>query len=244
LIDETTARLYFSGEDPIGQRLDYLRQFRRIVGIVEAIKQTSVTMPSEAALYFPVKQMSPVMAFNRLTGGIAVRTSGDPLELVPFVRTAVKEVDPTSPIYAVERLDDRLGATFAEPRFYSIVLGLFATLALVTSVLGIYGVLSYSVERRRVEFGVRRALGGGEGHILWLVLSQAARLVVAGIVLGSLIAGAGTGVLRNLLFGVRPVDMATFAFAAVFVLVVGLCAAGLPAWRAIRIDPARALRAD
>jgi ABC-type antimicrobial peptide transport system permease subunit len=147
-------------------------------------------------------------------------------------------------MFNVMRLDDRLEATFAEPRFYSLTLGLFAALALATSVLGVYGVLSYSVERRRVEFGVRRALGGGERHILALVLRQAAGLIAIGLAMGLTLAAFGTSVLRSLLFGVQAVDPATFVVAAIAVAAVGLTAAAVPAWRAINVDPITALRTD
>jgi predicted permease len=244
LIDETLAETYFKGQDPIGQGIDFLRKVRRIVGIVEAIKQQDVTAASQAALYFPAVQLPPVFAFNRLTGGVAVRATGDAMDLVPFLRSTMKEVDPGSPLHAVERLDDRLSKTFAEPRFYSLVLGLFAALALTTSVLGIYGVLSFSVERRQLEFGVRRALGGDERHILRLVLGQAAALVAFGIAAGLAVSFAGTGLLRTLLFGVDALDAATFVTTAALVGAIGLAAAAVPAWRALHVNPARALRAD
>lgn len=244
LIDETIARLYFAGEDPIGQRIDYIRKLRRIVGVVEAIKQTSVTLPSQPVVYYPASQLPAVVAFNRNTGGIAVRTTGDPMGIVPFVRTAAADADPDSPIYRVERLDDRLTATFAAPRFIALTLSLFAVLALTTSLLGVYGVLSYSVERRHTEFGIRRALGGDTRHILTLIVRQALILIGLGAGLGMVVALAGTGILQNLLFGVEPLDSITFLAAFVLTLAAGLAAASVPAWRALRVEPARALRAD
>jgi putative ABC transport system permease protein len=244
LIDQTTAETYFKGQEPIGQRIDFIRKLWRIVGIVEPIKQNDVTKPSDAALYFPAVQLPAVFAFNRLTGGVAVRSTGDAMNLVPFIRSTMAEIDAGSPLHAVERLDDRLSQTFAEPRFYSLALGLFATLALVTSVLGIYGVLSYSVERRQLEFGVRRALGGDERHILTLVLRQAASVVALGIVAGIGVSASGAGLLRSLLFGVKALDATTFVAAGVLVLAIGLAAAAIPAWRAMHVDPALALRAD
>lgn len=244
LIDEALAARYFPGQSPLGQRIDFLRQMRKVVGVVESIKQNDVKAADEPVLYFPAAQMPAVFAFNSLTGGVAVRTSGDPMDLAPFVRTAVKEVDPTVPVHALARLEDRLSDTFAAPRFYSLALGLFATLALVVSVLGVYGVLSYAVERRQMEFGVRRALGGDERHILLLVLRQATTFVAIGVAVGTTLALVGSGVLRSLLFGVQPLDPLTFVAAALVVWAIGLGAAGIPAWRAMRIDPARTLRAD
>lgn len=244
LIDESLARKYFADEEPLGQRVEVLRMARRIVGVVRSIKQRSVTAADEPVLYMPATQVPAVFAFSSITGGIAVRTTGDPMNVVPFVRTAIKEVDASVPVHAVARLEDRLGETFAAPRFYSITLGIFASLSLVVAVLGVYGVLSYSVERRRIEFGVRRALGGDERHILLLVLRQATTFVALGIVCGTAVALVGVGLLRSLLFGVEPLDPVTFGVAAIVVWLVGLGAAGVPAWRAMRIDPARTLRAD
>lgn len=244
LIDQSLASRYFAGEEPIGQRVEYYRKMWRIVGVVESIKQRDVTAADQPALYFPTLQLDGFASFNRMAGGFAVRTTGDPLDLVPFVRSVVKETDPAVPVHAAARLEDRLSETFAAPRFYSLALGLFALLALAVSILGVYGVLSYSVERRQVEFGVRRALGGDERHIVWLILRQASAFMAIGLTLGIIAAGLGAGLLRSLLFGVEPVDPLTFAAAALVVWVVGLTAAAVPAWRAMRIDPARILRAD
>jgi putative ABC transport system permease protein len=244
LIDEVTARTYFVAEDPIGRRIEFARRLYTVVGLVESIKQKSVTLPAETTIYFAAAQLSPIMAFNRFTGGVGVRTTGDPLDLVPFIRSAVREVDPASPVYNVMRLDDRLDATFAEPRFYSLALGMFAALVLTTSILGVYGVLSYAVERRRMEFGVRRALGATERDVAGLVLRQALILIIVGLLGGLALAAAGVRMLSTLLFGVEPLDAATFAMSGAFILATGLAAAWQPARQALAIDPARALRAD
>ncbi|HUF48796.1 MAG TPA: ADOP family duplicated permease [Vicinamibacterales bacterium] len=244
LIDEELARRYFPGEDPIGLKIDWARRLLTIVGITESIAQRAVTAEVHPVLYKAAAQHAPVIAFNSMTGGVAVRTWGDAADIVPFVRQVVREIDAGSPVHNVMRLDDRLHATFAEPRFYAFVLGLFAVLTLTTSILGVYGVLSYAVERRRTEFGVRRALGAGTGHVIGLVLRQAAVLVVVGLVAGAAVAAAGSGVLRSLLFGVEPLDVASFAAAAALLMVIALVAAWLPARAAVRVDPARTLRAD
>ncbi len=244
LVDEALARQYFNGREAIGQRIEYFREFRRIVGVTESIKQRDVTADAEPVIYIPATQLPAVAAFNALTGGVAVRTTGNPRGLQAFVRTVVSEVDPTIPVHAMAPLSERLGDTFATPRFYAYALGLFASLALVVAVLGVYGVLAYAVERRQVEFGVRRALGGDERHILGLVLRQASVLVVLGIAAGVTIAALGAGLLRTLLFGVTESDIPTYAAAAFGLWLVGLAAAWLPAWRAMRVDPARVLRAE
>lgn len=244
VIDEAFAAKYFAGQDPIGQRLDFMRKMWRIVGVAESIKQHDVTEAAEPVSYFHTPQVPPVLAFNRWTGGLAVRTKGEPMAIVPVVRSALWEIDPSVPLHGVEGLNDRLSGTFAGPRFYGLTLGLFAALALTVSILGVYGVLAYGVERRTVEFGVRRALGGDERHILGLVLRQASTLVLLGAGLGLLIAAAGTGLLRSLLFGVDALDLMTYMTISAALWFVGLLAAIVPAWRAVRVDPALTLKAD
>lgn len=244
VIDEALARQYFPGEEPIGQRIIWARWTFTIVGIAESIKQRSVTLDAQPVFYKAAAQLPPLLAFNSYSGGIAVRTTGDPLDLASFVRTAVADVDAGSPVFNVMRLDDRLHATFAEPRFYALVFGLFAALTLITSVLGVYGVLSFAVERRRVEFGVRRALGAEGRHVFGLVLRQALGLVLIGLIAGAAVAAIGAGVLRTLLFGVEPIDLVSFTAAALGVTIVGLAAAWLPARVAVRADPVKALRSE
>jgi len=156
----------------------------------------------------------------------------------------VRAIEPTWPIYNIERMDARLGRTFAQPRFYTVTLVLFASLALVTAVLGLYGVLSYAVERRRREFGVRRALGADERRIVLLVGRRALGLAIAGLVIGLAGATVGTQLLSAVLFGVQPLDPASYLAAIVIVGLVVVTASWTPARRALRIDPARALRVD
>jgi ABC-type antimicrobial peptide transport system permease subunit len=175
---------------------------------------------------------------------MAVRVAGDPDAIVPFVRETVRALEPTWPVYNVERLDVRLGRTFAQPRFYTVTVVLFASLALVTAVLGLYGVLSYAVERRRREFGVRRALGADERRIVLLVGRRALALALTGLGLGLAGATIGAHLLRAVLFGVEPLDPASYLVAIAIVFLVVVIASWTPARRALRIDPARALRVD
>jgi ABC-type antimicrobial peptide transport system permease subunit len=160
------------------------------------------------------------------------------------VRSIVRELTPDWPVHNVEPLDDRLGRTFAQPRFYAVTLALFAALAVSTAVLGLYGVLSYSVERRRIEFGIRRALGADERHILLLTIRRAAGLAAVGLILGLGIASVAAGLLRAVLFGIHPLDPASYGAAMLLVALVVLAAAWQPARRALAVDPARALRTD
>ena len=139
-------------------------------------------------------------------------------------------------------MQSRLQTSVAQPRFYAVLLGFFALLALGLAAVGIYGVLSYSVSQRSREIGVRRALGAHRSHILGLVLRQGLLLTVAGLVLGVVGAIVGTRVLSSLLFGVELTDVTTYAAVPVLLGVVALVACYLPALRATRVDPLRALR--
>jgi putative ABC transport system permease protein len=141
-------------------------------------------------------------------------------------------------------LATRLHDTFDEPRFYAITLGLFAALALTTAVLGVYGILAYAVERRRVELSVRRALGANEAHVIGLVMRRSLLLGGAGIALGLAAAAVGSGLLQALLFGIGPFDPASFAGVAAGVLAVVVIASWQPVRRALRVAPADALRTE
>jgi len=141
-------------------------------------------------------------------------------------------------------LAERLDRTFDQPRFYTVALILFALMTLATAILGVYGVQAYAVERRTAEFGVRRALGAGEGHIVRLVLVRAFWLAAAGTVIGVPLAATGVGLLRTMLYGVQPLDPATFVAVPIVVLFVVLGASWQPARRALRVDPASALRCE
>ena len=245
LVDDTLVRRYFPNEDPIGQTVEWsARRVWKVVGIVEASHQGLMTSPTQPTLYLPAAQLPDVLAYNSSTGGVAVRVTGDPLDLTPAVRSISRELEPGSPVVNVVRLEDRLDETFAEPRFFTIAIAMFALLALSTAVLGVFGVLSYSVERRRVEFGVRRALGADARHIAALVLRQGLLLSVVGLIAGLSAAALGAGVMRSLLFGIRPLDPATFLVVPALIVLVAAGASWQPARRALGIDPAQALRSE
>lgn len=244
LVDETLVRRYFPDQDPLGQMIEWsARRVWKVVGIVEASHQGLMTSPTQPTLYLPAAQLPDILAYAS-AGGVAVRATGDPLDLTPVVRSIVRELEPGSPVVNVMRLDDRLDETFAEPRFFTIALAMFALLALSTAVLGVFGVLSYSVERRRVEFGVRRALGADARHIATLVLRQGLAPSVVGLIAGLCAAALGAGVMRSLLFGIRPLDPVTFLVVPALIAVVAAAASWQPARRALGVDPAQALRSE
>ena len=245
LVNDVFAQRYFPGEDPIGHRLSVrVRAAAQIVGVVASSRIGPLTRAAPPSVLQLAIQQPESLGYGHVAGGVAVRTAGDPAAVMGAVRNVVREIEPDWPVYNVERLDDRLGRTFAQPRFYSITLALFAVLSVATAMLGLYGVLSYSVERRRVEFGVRRALGAGEGQIVVLATRRAAGLAGAGLLLGLGIAAAAAALLRAALFGVHPLDPAAYTSATALVILVVIAASWIPARRALQIDPARALRVE
>ena len=245
LVDGALASRVFGGEDAVGQRLQaYGRREWTIVGVAEPTHDVDMATPPEPTIYFPAAQMSELPAFMGDWSGLAVRTSGDPAALAPIVRAAARELEPSWPIHRVEQLSDRMSQTMAQPRFHTLALGLFAALALTTAMLGVYGVLAYAVERRRLEFSVRRALGASERHVLGLVVGRGVLLAAVGLGAGLAAAAAGSSLLRSQLFGVEPLDLVSFAAAAGLLLLVVLLASWWPARRALRVSPVEALKAE
>jgi putative ABC transport system permease protein len=244
LVDELLSTRYFGG-NAIGRRVHSIGgKIWTVVGVVESVKLGALSAAGEPVIYFPYTQVGEMLTFNRLSTGVVVRASSDPASIAPAVRQIVSQLDPASPPFNIMPLSDRLDRTLDQPRFYTIALVLFALMTLGSAILGVYGLQAYAVERRTAEFGVRRALGATEGAILALVLKRALVLAAAGAAVGLPLAALGAGLMRALLFGVQPLDPATLAAspAAVFLLV--LAASWQPARRAMRIDPARALRCD
>jgi len=192
----------------------------------------------------PAGQIGDVLAYRRVSGGIAVRTAGDPGALVPFIRETVHQLEPGSPLFNEMRLDDRLDRTFVPARFYTTVLTVFAALSLSMAILGVYGLLSYSVEMRQREFAVRLALGADGREIASLVVRHSAVTTAVGLTIGLFAAAVGAGAMRGLLFGIQPVDAASFIGAALLIAAAAVVAAWRPGRKALAADPARALRVE
>lgn len=244
IVDELLARRHFGGDALGGRVRSIAGKTWTIVGVVESVKLGSVSAAGEPIMYMPYSQVGESLTFSRLGMGMLVRTASEPTSIGPAVRQIVADLDRSAPIYNLMPLDERLSATFDGPRFYTIALALFAVLTVATAALGVYGVQAYAVERRRTEFGVRRALGARESDITRLVLTRALLLGLAGAAIGIPLAAAGAGLLETLLFGVRPIDPLTFAVVPVVVLLLSLAASWQPARRALRVDPSTALRCD
>lgn len=175
---------------------------------------------------------------------LIVKTDGDPAATIPALRSLVREADPGAALDAVGPLAARVAASVGQPRFVAALLGAFAVLALVLAAIGLYGVLSYNVTRRRREIGVRLALGASRADIRWLVVGQALCVTAVGLVLGIAGAAAATRLMQELLFGVTPLDWVSFTVAPLVLLVVALVACLAPARRAAGADPAQSLRCE
>ncbi|MFN2632864.1 MAG: ABC transporter permease [Thermoanaerobaculia bacterium] len=241
VINEALAARYFPGQDPIGRRLTVgVNNFEgAVVGVVGDVKQVSLEKPAGEEVYVLFSQ-APFWPTARLV----VRTAGDPAALGPRVREEVAALDPAQAVAAVRTLDDVTRRSVAQPRFRAALVGFFGVLALALSAIGLYGVLSYGVSRRRREIGIRMALGAGSGRVVRMVLSQGLVLAGIGLSAGAVAAFATTRLLSSFLFGVSPTDPLTFAGAGVVLLAVAAIACYLPARRAARIDPGIALRQE
>ena len=250
VVNERLAREVFGGDPAVGQRVQ-LGGGRgdddswEVIGVVGDIRYRTIRgIESRAEAFVSVHQIDsgPGVGFD--TPFIAVRTTGDPLAVIPYLREAVAEAHPRAVIDDVTTMDARLWAAYVEPRFYAGFAGCFAALALFLAAFGIYGLLSYTVSQRRREIGVRMALGAQRGDIVTLVVRQGAALVAAGAVVGLLAALASSRVLESFLYGITTADRLTFVGAPLVLVAVALAACWLPARRATRIDPMDALRVE
>ncbi|HSL82030.1 MAG TPA: FtsX-like permease family protein, partial [Thermoanaerobaculia bacterium] len=211
-----------------------------VVGVVGDVKQESLALDEAMAVYTTSEQWH----FADRAMSVVVRATGDPGALAPAVREAIWSVDEDQPIVRVATLDELVAASAAERRFALTLLGAFALAALALAAAGIYGVLSGSVAERTREIGVRSALCASRGAILTMVLRQGAALTGLGLLLGAAGAAAAGRALAALLFGVSPLDPATYAGVAALLAAVAALACAAPAWRAARVDPATTLRAE
>jgi predicted permease len=238
VINTAAAKRYFPGEDPIGHRLSYWGHAREIVGIVGDERFHGLTEAAPAAVYTPLTQ-TPTSAVTLL-----VRTVGDPSQVAGAVRREVWSVDRDIALFDVGSMQAALSESVARQRFTMLLLGVFAAAATVLALLGVYGVLSYTVAQRRGEMGIRMALGARRGEILRLILRRALALVIVGLGIGLVVALAGSRVLQHLLFGIGSTDPATYALASLAIVAVALGASYLPARRAADVEPMVALRGD
>ncbi|HWB30525.1 MAG TPA: ABC transporter permease [Vicinamibacterales bacterium] len=249
IVSERIAREYFS-DDPraaLGRRLrlGIMRAdgaWLTVVGVVADIRQMGLDQDVKPMIYAPFQQERDAPFLLRFVSFVA-RTS-TPASVVDGIRAQIHDAAPDLPIAGVVTMDEAVAASVAAPRFRTVLLGLFATAAMLIATCGLYGLMAYAVTQRRREIGVRMALGATRRDVLRLVLTRALRIVAAGLVVGLAGAVLVTRVLQSFLFGVTPTDPIAFTIVTLLLLAVGLLAAWLPARRATRIDPSAALRAE
>jgi putative ABC transport system permease protein len=248
LINEEMARRYWSGRDPIGGRFRIGgrsdRPWVTVVGIVKDVRHNGVTDIVKEKFYIPHTQWHRSLGNANLIRGmtLVVRTQGSPAALTSQVKGAIRQLDSSLPVADVRTMEEVVGGAMSTPRFTSVLLSIFAALALTLSAVGIYGVLSYVVSRRTREIGIRVAIGAGRGQVLKMVLGSGISLALAGIAAGLVLAFAVTRLLRGLLHGVTPADPLTFMAVAIVLTGVAALASVVPAWRASRVDPVIALK--
>jgi putative ABC transport system permease protein len=243
IINETMARMFWPGENPIGRRIKYGQLSSRgpwmtIVGVVADTRRTGYESAVRPETYVPQAQ-SPDVGLALL-----VRTSDEPMALVSSLRTVLREIDPLIPLESVHLLNDEVTEMTAGRRLNTTLFAVFAAIAATLAAVGIYGVISTSVAQRTRELGVRVALGATAGSILRMVLVEGLWLVGIGLCLGMVASLALSGAMTRLLYEVRPTDVATLTSIAALTLVVAVLASVVPAIRALRVDPITALRAE
>jgi putative ABC transport system permease protein len=259
IINQAASEKYFPGENPLGKRImlgppENLIQpgmpegFKKIpwltvVGVVKNLRDSGWWQEFQAAGYTPLAQAPPVPdIFNIST--FLVRSSKDPVSLVNTIRRQIHSVDPDLPLGKVSTMEDLIDDSFKPQRFNAFLMGLFAALALLLAMVGLYGVLSYTVAQRRHEIGVRMALGAQVSDVLRLVVRQGMTLTLIGVVIGLIAALGLTRWIKKLLFGVSATDPVTFFVIALALALVALMACYLPARRAMKVDPMVALRVE
>ncbi len=238
LIDETLAHQYWPNENPIGRRMRLWGQYRKVVGIVGQVHHYGLEKQPEPTIYAAFEQMpNKAMA-------LAVRTTMDTPTVVKAVKQAVWSVDRGQPVFQIRSMDEYLSLADTAPRISTVLLAVFAGVSMLLAALGIHGVVSYGVAQRTREFGLRMALGSTPGQLKTMVIRNGLKSALIGLVVGMAGAAALASTLRTLLYGVAPLDPVVMLSVAVVLLAVALLANYLPARRATRIDPIKALHQE
>jgi putative ABC transport system permease protein len=252
IVDEFAASSLWPGQNPLGKRVafEYRGQsvadpqpvWREVVGVVRRVRHYSLTGTS-ARLQVYVPYTQPPL-YSRMLSSMAlmIRTEGDPAAMAASIRREVAAMDADLPVFQIRTMTEYVEGNLEQPRLSMGVLAVFSGLAMALAMIGIYGVLSYSVSQRTREIGIRMALGATRGSVMRFVLGQGAAIGAAGIAVGVGGSLACMNLIRDLLFGVTPTDLATYILVPFMLFAVALCATVIPARRATRIDPMVALR--
>ena len=241
VIDEEFAKRYWPNEDPVGKRVRLGTENDapklEVLGVVGRVKMESLNQNSDRVQgYFPFNQTPD----NGMT--VLIKGASDPNQLISSVRGAIREIDPDQPIYSVRTMNEIRAESVATERLNLTLLSLFAGIALVLAIVGIYGVMSYSVTQRTHEIGIRMAIGARPRDVFKMVLGQGMKLALIGVAVGLGIAFALTRLMETMLFGVEPTDKLTFAAISVMLITVALLACYLPGRRATKVEPTISLR--
>jgi putative ABC transport system permease protein len=244
LIDTKFAEAHFAGRDPIGKRLifggpgDPNPTYLTIIGVVGHVENYGIGQDTRVQLYFPYRQSPPSFV------SFVLRTNLDPSALTPAIRTAMRELEPTLPVFAVRTMEEVFDTTVTNQRIMLTLLSIFAGLALLLAAIGLYGVLSYIVGQRTREVGIRMALGATAASVRQLMLGQGLRLAAVGLGLGLLASIALGRFMGSLLYAVSPYDPLSLAAVSLVLIGIGLFSSWVPAHRATRVNPTDALRTE
>ena len=245
ILNETMARHYFGDRNPIGQGISFdLKKGARpdveIIGVVRDARYFDIDEDHQDAIFTPLEQSASRNDSQAVS--FAIRTAADPDRMAADVRAALRSIDANLPLYDFTTMNQQVQSTISQQRMMAMLSGFFGLLALTLSAIGLYGVLAYSVSQRTGEIGVRMALGANRGRILQMILGETGQLLGIGVIVGLGMSFAATRLIKTMLYGVTPDDPRSFLFGSLILVLVGVCAALLPARRAVRIEPMEALR--
>jgi putative ABC transport system permease protein len=245
IINETMAKQYFNGRDPIGGRIqqgdpDPNAPWETIVGVVGDVKYSGLDSGPGPTVYIPYNENAWVTWSREMY--LVVRSSGGETEIVPAIRAQLARMDSTVPLAQIRTMDELLDESLVQQRFRTWLVSGFAALALLLSAIGLYALISYSVSQRTREIGVRMALGAQRSNVVGMVLREALQLLALGLLLGLLGALSATRVMRSLLYSTSTTDALSFAATSLTLFAVTLLACYIPARRATKVDPMVALR--
>ncbi|HEY8224365.1 MAG TPA: ABC transporter permease [Pyrinomonadaceae bacterium] len=241
IITELMAQRVFPNKSPLGQRFSIggpNNEFIEVVGVVKDAKYGTLTEETRPMAYYPYEQRPQPLS------NLVMRIKGQPDQVIPNVRQAIKQVNPNVPIDDVVTLSEHIGRSLVQQKLIARLASFFGVLALLLACIGLYGLMSYAVARRTNEIGIRMALGARSTNVLWLILREAMTLVLIGLALGLVASLVTSKTAKTLLFGLKPNDPLTIAMASVLLLAVAVFAGYLPARRAARVDPMTALREE